>query len=82
MVKKQKGTTLVVGTRKGLFLLQSQDRRTWRTRGPFFAGLEVFHAFHDNEAVSAAITSYHWGPTVQRSTDWGARWKKHAGPSY
>ncbi|MBI2077873.1 MAG: exo-alpha-sialidase [Euryarchaeota archaeon] len=82
MVKKNKGTTVVVGTRKGLFLLQSQDRRKWRTRGPFFAGLEVFHAFHDGAAVSAAITSYHWGPTVQRSTDWGARWKKHAGPSY
>lgn len=85
MPKKPKGTLLAIGTRKGLFLIRSENRRTWRTHGPFFAGLDVHHAFldpHDGRTVWAAVTSYHWGPTVQRSADLGGRWTRRAGPRY
>lgn len=85
MPKKAQGTVLAIGTRKGLFLMQSADRRTWRTRGPFFEGLEVYHAVldaRDGRTLWAAVTSHHWGPTVQRSTDLGARWTRLAGPRY
>jgi hypothetical protein len=79
-----KGTILTIGTRKGLFVLESGDRRRWRTHGPFFAGLEVHRAFFDprNRVASAAVTSHHWGPTLQRSADLGTRWTRRSGPSY
>lgn len=85
MAKSKKAATLAIGTRKGLFVLDSRDRRRWRTRGPYFPGLPVYHAFTDprgNHPVWAAVTSEHWGPTVHRSTDDGAHWTRRAGPRY
>ena len=47
-------TVLLVGTRKGLFMLESDaDRRDWKMRGPFCEGWPVYHAVHD--AASGAI---------------------------
>ena len=41
-------TLLLVGTRKGAFLLESDaDRRDWNVRGPFCEGWPVYHAVHD-----------------------------------
>lgn len=85
MPEKKSKTTLAVGTRKGLFIFSSQDRRTWRTKGPFFAGLEVHHAFvdpRDGRTARAAVTSYHWGATVHSSRDDGTSWTRRAGPTY
>ena len=43
-------TVLMVGTRKGLFLLESDDaRRDWAMRGPFCEGWPIYHAVHDAE---------------------------------
>jgi hypothetical protein len=82
-----KGETVVtVGTRKGLFLFHSRDRRRWRLEGPFFEGVPVHHALldpRDGRTVWAGVTSDHWGPSVQRSRDFGARWlKPKEGPRY
>jgi hypothetical protein len=39
---------LLVGTRKGLFVLSSDDdRREWEVSGPLLQGWEVFHAVPD-----------------------------------
>lgn len=76
---KKGDTVLAVGTRKGLFVLHSRDRKRWRTRGPWFEGTSVHHAIpdrRDGRTLFAAVTSDHWGPSVQRSTSWGARWQK------
>lgn len=80
----KKGDTVVLaGTKKGLFLLRSRDRKAWRTEGPFFEGLPVYHATTDGRVVHAAVASEHWGPSVQRSASWGARWRKpKATPQY
>jgi photosystem II stability/assembly factor-like uncharacterized protein len=79
MAKPKKGDTVViVGTRKGLFLLSSKDRRTWQSSGPFFEGDTVRHAIldpRDGKTIYAAVTSEHWGAVVARSTDFGATWK-------
>ena len=82
-----KGETVVsVGTRKGLFLIHSRDRRRWKVEGPFFEGVDVHHAIldpRDGRTLWAAVTSGHWGPSVQRSRDFGARWlKPKEGPRY
>lgn len=80
MARPKKGDTVVIaGTRKGLFLFHSRDRRTWQSRGPFFEGDTVRHAIldpRDGKTLYATITSEHWGGIVARSTDFGATWTK------
>ena len=53
-------TVVLVGTRKGCFVLESdEDRRDWNVRGPFCEGWPVYHAIHDpaSGALYAAATS-------------------------
>ena len=41
-------TVLMVGTRKGCFLLESdKGRRDWEVRGPFCEGWPIYHAVRD-----------------------------------
>jgi photosystem II stability/assembly factor-like uncharacterized protein len=71
-------TVLLVGTRKGCFMLESDpDRRDWRLRGPYCEGWPVYHAVHDpvSGALYAAAASEWHGAGVWRSTDLGATWE-------
>ncbi len=68
---------LMVGTRKGLFLLDSDEaRRDWRLRGPFADGFEVRDAVYSpsDEAIYVAATSPWFGSAVFRSPDLGETW--------
>src|SRR5438067_5196937 len=70
-------TLLLVGTRKGCFLLESDaDRRDWEVRGPFCEGWPVYHAIHDasSGAIYAAAASEWHGSAVWRSPDLGETW--------
>jgi photosystem II stability/assembly factor-like uncharacterized protein len=69
---------LLVGTRKGLFTVQSDDRRSWKVSGPQLKGWEVFHAVADprDGAVFAATNSFVYGATVHRSEDGGETWTR------
>ena len=70
-------TLLVVGTRKGCFLLESDvDRKDWTIRGPFCEGWPVYHAVHDpsSGAIYAAAASEWHGSAVWRSPDLGETW--------
>src|ERR671935_266313 len=70
---------ILVGTRKGLFVLVSGDeRRDWEIEGQHLQGWEVFHAVQDprDGALYAATNSFVYGPTVHRSTDLGATWTR------
>jgi photosystem II stability/assembly factor-like uncharacterized protein len=70
-------TVLVVGTRKGCFLLESDgDRRDWAVRGPFCENWPVYHAVHDagTGAIYAAAASEWLGSAVWRSPDLGETW--------
>lgn len=69
---------VLVGTRKGLFLLESDaDRRDWELRGPFCDGWPVYHAVHDvaTDTIYAAAASEWHGAGVWRSADRGASWE-------
>src|SRR5947207_1280766 len=71
-------TVLVVGTRKGCFILESDaDRRDWNVRGPFCEGWPIYHAVHDasSGAIYAAAASEWHGAGVWRSPDLGATWE-------
>jgi photosystem II stability/assembly factor-like uncharacterized protein len=68
-----------IGTRKGLFLLRSDEtRRDWEVEGPLLTGWEVFHALLDprDGALYACTNSFVYGPTVHRSADLGATWTR------
>src|SRR5438045_5701727 len=70
-------TLLLIGTRKGCFLLESDaDRRDWTLRGPFCEGWPVYHAIHDpfTGAIYAAAASEWHGSAVWRSPDLGETW--------
>jgi len=69
---------VLVGTRKGAFLLESDESRAqWELRGPFCEGWNVYRAIHDAEsgAIYAAAHSEWHGPAIWRSHDLGASWE-------
>ena len=71
-------TVVLVGTRKGCFLLESDEaRRDWELRGPFCEGWPVYHAVHDagSGAIYAAAASEWHGSAVWRSPDLGQTWE-------
>lgn len=78
---------LQVGTRRGLFVLQSDaNRREWSISEPLLDGRQVFHAFvdpRDRTTVWAATRHAVWGAHVHRSPDLGGTWEVlEAAPHY
>jgi photosystem II stability/assembly factor-like uncharacterized protein len=70
-------TVLLVGTRKGLFIAESDaDRRDWKLRGPYCEGWPVYHAVYDGEsgAIFAAAASEWHGSAIWKSADLGETW--------
>jgi photosystem II stability/assembly factor-like uncharacterized protein len=71
-------TVLLVGTRKGCFVLESDEgRREWNVRGPFCEAWPIYHAVHDpvSGAIYAAAASEWHGAGVWRSADMGESWE-------
>lgn len=69
---------LAIGTKKGLWLATSPDRRTWSTSGPHHLMHEIPSIAIDTRAgrprVLVGIRSEHWGPTVMHTDDLGLSW--------
>ena len=73
------GVRVLAGTRKGLFLLESdKGRREWELAGPFLAGWSIFHAVVDprDGTIHVASNNEVYGATTHRSTDRGATWTR------
>ena len=70
---------LLVGTRKGAFILTSDERREkWDVNGPQFAGWEVYHlnaSPADPDRLYASQSSGWFGQILQRSNDGGLTWE-------
>ncbi|MCX6927808.1 MAG: exo-alpha-sialidase [Verrucomicrobia bacterium] len=70
---------LLVGTRKGAFILTSDGkRRKWEVSGPYFAGWEVYHLKGspvDPNRLYASQTSGWFGQVIQSSKDGGKTWE-------
>ncbi len=62
---------LLIGTRKGLFLLRNGE-----LAGPLLTGWSVFHAVAAGGTIYAATNSSFFGGTVQRSLDGGETWER------
>jgi len=69
-------TVLLIGTRKGLFIAESDaDRRDWQLRGPYCEGWPVYHAVHDGDSAIYAAAASEWhGSAIWKSTDLGETW--------
>ena len=69
---------VLVGTRKGAFVLTSDGKRQkWDVAGPFFAGWEIFHMKGspvDPNRIYASQTSGWFGQMILRSDDGGQTW--------
>ncbi len=70
---------VLVGTRKGAFILESDDKReTWTTTGPHFGGWEIYHingSPADPNRLYASQSSAWFGQMIQRSDDGGQTWE-------
>jgi photosystem II stability/assembly factor-like uncharacterized protein len=73
------GVRVLVGTRKGAFVLTSDgSRKSWKIEGPHFAGWEIYHVKGSpaNPARLYASQSSGWfGQVLQRSNDGGKSWE-------
>jgi photosystem II stability/assembly factor-like uncharacterized protein len=70
-------TLLLIGTRKGLFILESDaGRRDWNLRGPYCESWPVYHAVVEQTSgtIYAAAASEWHGSAVWRSGDLGETW--------
>jgi photosystem II stability/assembly factor-like uncharacterized protein len=72
------GVRVLVGTRKGAFVLSSDGKREkWDISGPHFAGWEIYHmkgSPADPNRLYASQCSGWFGQMIQRSNDGGKTW--------
>ena len=78
------GPRLLVGTRKGAWVLRSDAARTaWASTPPIFLGHIAHHVVADPrepDVMLMAAKTGHLGPTVFRSTNGGESWTEAARP--
>jgi hypothetical protein len=78
------GVRLLVGTRKGAFILTADgQRKQWEVSGPHFAGWEIYHMKGSPavpDRIYASQTSGWFGQVIQRSDDGGASWHQPGTP--
>jgi photosystem II stability/assembly factor-like uncharacterized protein len=72
------GVRVLVGTRKGAFILASDAKReVWDVSGPHFAGWEIYHVKGspaDPNRLYVSQSSGWFGQIIQRSDDGGKTW--------
>ena len=70
---------VLVGTRKGAFILTSDGaRRDWEVTGPLFGGWELYHlkgSPAEPDRIWASQSTGWFGQLVQRSDDGGTTWE-------
>src|SRR3984957_14420339 len=76
---------VLVGTRKGAFILISDGKReNWQVSGPHFAGWEIYHMKGspvDPDRIYASQTSGWFGQILQASNDGGKTWHQPGTPA-
>jgi photosystem II stability/assembly factor-like uncharacterized protein len=73
------GVRVLVGTRKGAFVLTADGKRKqWKVEGPHFGGLEIYHLKGspvDPDRIYASQSGDWFGQVVHRSRDGGKTWE-------
>jgi photosystem II stability/assembly factor-like uncharacterized protein len=78
------GVRVLVGTRKGAFILTADGKRErWNVQGPHFGGWEIYHlkgSPADPNRLYASQSSGWFGQIIQRSDDGGKTWHQPGTP--
>jgi photosystem II stability/assembly factor-like uncharacterized protein len=78
--KRMNGVRVLVGTRKGAFILTSDEKREkWNVDGPHFAGWEIYHlkgSPADPNRIYVSQSTGWFGQIIQRSDDGGKTWEQ------
>ena len=73
------GVRVLVGTRKGAFVITSDGKReSWEVSGPHFGGWEIYHVAGsavDPDRLYASQSNAWFGQLIQRSDDGGRTWE-------
>jgi photosystem II stability/assembly factor-like uncharacterized protein len=76
---RMSGVRALVGTRKGAFVLTSDEgRERWDVSGPHFAGWEIYHLMGspaNPDRLYASQSTGWFGQLIQRSNDGGRTWE-------
>src|SRR4249920_2941846 len=79
------GVRVLVGTKKGAFILTADGKRDkWTVDGPHFGGWEMYHLKGspvDPNRIYASQTSGWFGQIIQRSDDGGKTWHQPGTPA-
>lgn len=77
-------TTLVLGTKKGLLVLEQGARGDWRSQPLQHPGVHVSLTLFDARTGTlwAGLDHGHWGSKLSRSQDGGRSWTEVAAPKY
>lgn len=90
MAQRTKGTAMtgvrvLVGTRKGAFVLEADgQRKDWTVSGPYFGGWELYHVTGspaDPDRLYASQSTGWFGQIIQRSDDGGKTWMQPGTPA-
>ena len=77
--KTMSSVRVLVGTKKGAFILSADGKRDkWQVSGPFFGGLEIYHMKGspvDPNRIYASQGNDWFGQVVHRSDDGGLTWQ-------
>ena len=75
---------VLVGTKKGAFILTSDGkRRQWKVNGPLFGGWQIYHMKGSPVDPNRLYASQHsdwFGQIIQRSNDGGKTWEQPGTP--
>jgi photosystem II stability/assembly factor-like uncharacterized protein len=77
MISRKPNIQILVGTRKGGFILSSDsERKQWEMKGPFFKGWNVMNMTFDprDQRLHAAVVHDVYGPSTHYSDDFGENW--------
>jgi hypothetical protein len=80
-----KKVVLLVGTKKGMFILRSNaDRSKWDAEGPRWAPTPIHHAAYDprDRSMYAAVNSTWGGARIEYSRDMGKTWQTSKNPAF
>src|SRR5207247_3601823 len=82
--RKMSSVRVLVGTKKGAFILTSDGKRQkWDVAGPLFGGWEVYHMKGspvDPNRIYASQTSGWFGQIIQLSDHGGKTWTPPGAP--
>jgi len=84
MAKSSSTVRILVGTRKGTYVVTGDaKRKSWKVGPAAHEGSEVYHVVADPRhpgTIYAAVNNGFWGPMLQKSTNWGKTWKEITTP--